>query len=112
MTSTKVTGGKRVGNGAEIYVESVDGKTKQTLQGDAVLISTGRRPNTDGLKAKELGIKIDNKGRIEINKHFQTNIPNVYAIGDVVQGPMLAHKAEEEGIAAVELIAGKTFCIV
>ena len=107
LTSTKVTGGKKVADGAELYVESVDGKTKQTLKGDVVLISTGRRPNTDGLKAKEIGIKIGNKGRIEINNHFQTNIPNIYAIGDVVAGPMLAHKAEEEGIAAVELLAGK-----
>lgn len=107
MTSSKVTGGKKVSDGAEIYVESIDGKTKQTLKGDVILISTGRRPNTDGLKAKELGLKIDNKGRVEINHHFQTNIPNIYAIGDVVAGPMLAHKAEEEGIACVELLAGK-----
>ncbi len=106
MTSSKVTGGKKVTDGAEIYVESVDGKTKQTLKGDVVLISTGRRPNTDGLNAKEIGIKFDNRGRVEINKHFQTNISNIYAIGDVVQGAMLAHKAEEEGIACVELIAG------
>lgn len=107
MLQTKVTGGKKSGNGAEIYVESIDGKTKQTLNGEVVLISTGRRPNTDNLKVKEVGVKLDNRGRIEIDKHFRTNIPSIYAIGDVVAGPMLAHKAEEEGIACVELIAGK-----
>ena len=77
------------------------------MKADVVLISTGRRPNTDGLGAKELGLKMDKVGRIEINDHFQTSIPNIYGIGDVVTGPMLAHKAEEEGIACVELIAGK-----
>mmetsp|Transcript_28347 Transcript_28347/g.25156 ORF Transcript_28347/g.25156 Transcript_28347/m.25156 type:complete len:292 (+) Transcript_28347:632-1507(+) len=107
MTSTKVTGGKKVGNGAEINVESVDGKTKETLKADVVLISTGRRPNTDKLGAKEAGIKLDDKGRVLIDEHFKTNVNGIYAIGDVVSGPMLAHKAEEEGIACVELIAGK-----
>jgi len=104
---TKVTGGQRSGNGAEITMESVQGGNKESLKADVVLISTGRRPNTDKLGAQELGIKMDKVGRIDINNHFQTNFPNIYAIGDVVTGPMLAHKAEEEGIAAVELIAGK-----
>jgi dihydrolipoamide dehydrogenase len=71
------------------------------------LISTGRRPFTDNLRAREIGINIDKAGKVEINDHFQTNVANIYAIGDVVKGPMLAHKAEEEGIACVEHIAGK-----
>ena len=79
------------------------------MKADVVLISTGRRPNTDKLGAQELGLKLDKIGRVEINDHFQTNIPNIYAIGDVVTGPMLAHKAEEEGIACVELLAGKIY---
>lgn len=77
------------------------------MKADVVLVCTGRRPNTDNLGAQDLGLKMDKVGRIEINGHFQTNFPNIYAIGDVVTGPMLAHKAEEEGIAAVEIIAGK-----
>lgn len=107
MTSTKVTSGKRVGDSAEITVESLDGKTKQTLKSDVVLISTGRRPNTDNLGTKEAGVKLDDKGRVVIDSHFKTNVNGIYAIGDVVAGPMLAHKAEEEGIACVEMIAGK-----
>lgn len=104
---TKVTGGKRTGNSAEITMESVKGGSQETLKADVVLVCTGRRPNTDNLGAQDLGLKMDKVGRIEINGHFQTSIPNIYAIGDVVTGPMLAHKAEEEGIACVEMIAGK-----
>lgn len=115
MTATKVTGGKKVSGGAEIQIESVDGKTKQTLNAEVVLISTGRRPNTDGLGAKEVGLKLDDRGRVAIDNHFKTNLDGVYAIGDVVVGPMLAHKAEEEGIACAEMIAGKLgfdlFCL-
>jgi len=107
LLKTKVTAGKVVGNGAEITVQPVAGGDTQTLKGDIVLVSTGRRPFTDGLGAKELGVKMDKAGRIEINNHFQSNIPSIYAIGDVVAGPMLAHKAEEEGIACVEELVGK-----
>ena len=76
------------------------------MASDIVLVSTGRRPFSDKLGAKELGIKFDKGGRIEVNHHFQTEIKNIYAVGDIIAGPMLAHKAEEEGIAAVEHIAG------
>lgn len=69
-----------------------------------MLIATGRRPFTDKLGCENVGLKIDNKGRIEINHHFETNVKNIFAIGDVVAGPMLAHKSEEEGIACVENI--------
>lgn len=77
------------------------------MTGDVLLVATGRRAFTEKLGLKELGINVDKAGRIEINSHFQTNVPGIFAIGDVVAGPMLAHKSEEEGIACVEHIAGK-----
>lgn len=85
----------------------VKGGDSQVLTADHILVSTGRRPYTDKLGAKEIGLIFDDKQRVVINHHFQSNIPSIYAIGDVVSGPMLAHKAEEEGIACVEIIAGK-----
>ena len=80
---------------------------KIKYDGDVVLISVGRKPYTKNLNLKKLGIDCDDKGRIKVNSTFQTNINNIYAIGDVINGPMLAHKAEEEGIAVAELIAGQ-----
>lgn len=77
------------------------------MEADHILISTGRRPYTENLGAREVGVQFDDKSRIVIDKHFKTNVDGVFAIGDVVSGPMLAHKAEEEGIACVEIIAGK-----
>ena len=78
------------------------------FKGDVVLLAVGRRPFTDGLGAEEIGIEFTERKRIKVNPHtFQTNIPNIYAIGDVIEGPMLAHKAEDEGIAVAELIAGQ-----
>jgi len=77
------------------------------MEVDVVLVSVGRRPYTDKLGLKEVGVKLDNKGRVLIDEHFRTNIPSIRAIGDVVAGPMLAHKAEEEGIAVAEILAGK-----
>lgn len=74
---------------------------------DAVLVAVGRRPFTEGLGAREIGIDLDERGRIKVDRHYATNIANIYAIGDVISGPMLAHKAEEEGVAAVEMIAGQ-----
>ena len=71
-----------------------------------VLVSVGRRPYTEGLGLEEAGVKMTDRGQVEINDHFETNIPGIYAIGDVVRGAMLAHKAEDEGVAAVEIIAG------
>ncbi len=81
---------------------------KEKFNSDVVLISVGRKAFTKNLNLENLGIKLDEKKRIEVNKNFQTNIPNIYAIGDVIRGPMLAHKAEEEGIAVAELIAGQS----
>ena len=83
-------------------------KKKNKIEADVVLISVGRKPNTKGLNLENVGVQIDEKGRVKINKNFQTNVKNIYAIGDVIKGPMLAHKAEEEGIAVAELIAGQS----
>jgi len=107
LFETKVHGAKVKGKKVDVEIEAKDG-TKSTLEGDKVLVSIGRRPNTDGLGAKEIGIEFTERGRIKVKpNHFQTNIPNIYAIGDVIDGPMLAHKAEDEGIALAELLAGK-----
>ena len=86
---------------------SDDQKKKNLFNGDVALISIGRKPYTKNLNLEKIGIKCDEKGRINVNKNFQTNISNIYAVGDVICGPMLAHKAEEEGIAVAELIAGQ-----
>lgn len=79
---------------------------KQQLEGDRVLVAVGRRPNTQNLGAKEIGLAMDPRGCIQVDNHYRSNIPGIWAIGDVIPGPMLAHKAEEEGIAAVEIMAG------
>jgi len=103
--STKVTGVTKGANGLTVTTESVgaNGVTGK-LEADVVLVSVGRRPFTDNLGLKEAGIKQDKQGRVEVNDHFQTNVPSVYAIGDVIRGPMLAHKSEDEGIAVAEYI--------
>ena len=80
----------------------------ETLEFDKVLVSVGRKPYTEGLNLTKIGVKKDNKGRIEVNEKLQTSISNIYAIGDVIKGPMLAHKAEEEGIAVAEILAGQS----
>jgi len=82
------------------------GSEQKTLEAERVLVAAGRRPYTDGLGAKELGVAMDKAGRVEVNERFETSVPGVFAVGDVVRGPMLAHKASEEGIAAVERMAG------
>ena len=105
MTATKVTGVTRKGAGAVVTVEPVAGGEPQEIAADIVLLSTGRRPNTDGLDIEVTGLVLD-KGRIPINHDFSTSVPGLWAIGDVVEGPMLAHKAEDEGLAAADNIAG------
>jgi len=103
--STKVTGVTKGPNGWTVATEAVgDGGLAGKLDADVVLVSVGRRPFTDNLGLKEVGVKLDNKGRVEVNDHFQTNIPSIYAIGDVIRGPMLAHKGEDEGIAVAEYL--------
>ena len=95
-------------NDSEVIVNfSEKNGNKNTLNSDVVLISVGRRAYTEKLNLKKIGVNLDQKGRIKVDKNFKTNISNIYAIGDVIDGPMLAHKAEEEGIAVAELISGK-----
>ena len=95
-------------NDSEVIVNfSEKNGNKNKLNSDVVLISVGRRAYTDKLNLKKIGVNLDQKGRIKVDKNFKTNISNIYAIGDVIDGPMLAHKAEEEGIAVAELISGK-----
>jgi dihydrolipoamide dehydrogenase len=78
-----------------------------TFEGDYCLVSVGRKPYTEGLGLDKAGVKLDNRSRVEVNSHLETNVPGIYAIGDVVVGPMLAHKAEEEGVFVAEIIAGQ-----
>jgi dihydrolipoamide dehydrogenase len=92
--------------GDEVVVTVAEGDASREEICDVLLVAVGRRPYTDGLGAREIGVAFDERGRITVNEHYQTSVPGVYAIGDVIPGPMLAHKAEEEGIAAVERMAG------
>eukprot|EP01102_Stenamoeba_stenopodia_P015117 TRINITY_DN5118_c0_g1_i2.p1 TRINITY_DN5118_c0_g1~~TRINITY_DN5118_c0_g1_i2.p1 ORF type:complete len:386 (-),score=118.72 TRINITY_DN5118_c0_g1_i2:147-1304(-) len=101
---SKVTSAKNNGNSVTINVEPAAGGAAETIEADYVLVSIGRRPFTDGLGLKEVGVELDNRGRVKVNSHFVSNIPSIRAIGDVIHGPMLAHKAEDEGIACVENI--------
>ncbi|MDI6834393.1 MAG: dihydrolipoyl dehydrogenase [Rhizobiaceae bacterium] len=103
----KVTGVEKTGKGAKVTFEPVKGGEAQTLEADVVLVATGRKPYTAGLGLEEVGVTLDNRGRVEIDGHFRTNIAGIYAIGDVVRGPMLAHKAEDEGVALAEILAGQ-----
>ena len=102
----KVKSVERNGNAVQVQAENSKGETI-TFDGDYALVSVGRRPFTDGLAAEKAGVKITDRGMIEVNDHLQTNIPNIYAIGDVVRGAMLAHKAEEEGVMVAEILAGQ-----
>jgi len=104
---TKVESIKKNKTSAKIFLTDKDGRKKE-LECDVVLISVGRKPNTKNLKLDSVGVLLDEKKRIKVNKNFETNIKNIYAIGDVIAGPMLAHKAEEEGIAVAELISGQS----
>lgn len=105
-TSHKVKSVERVGD--EVIVKADDKKGDEIeFKGDYCLVSVGRRPYTEGLNAEAAGVKIDDRGRVEVNAYLQTNIPNIYAIGDVVKGAMLAHKASEEGVLVAETIAGQ-----
>ena len=104
---TKVESIKNNKTSAKVFLMDKDGKKKE-LECDVVLISVGRKPNTKNLKLDSVGVLLDEKKRIKVNQNFETNIKNIYAIGDVIAGPMLAHKAEEEGIAVAELISGQS----
>ncbi len=105
--NTKVEKISKLKNGVVIETSNKEGK-KNKFEVDVVLISVGRKPFTKNLNLDKIGVEVDKKGRIKVNKKFETNIKNIYAIGDVIEGPMLAHKAEEEGIAVAELISGQS----
>jgi len=105
--NTKVEKISKLKNGVVIETSNKEGK-KNKFEVDVVLISVGRKPFTKNLNLDKIGVELDKKGRIKVNKKFETNIKNIYAIGDVIEGPMLAHKAEEEGIAVAELISGQS----
>nr|WP_315163628.1 dihydrolipoyl dehydrogenase [uncultured Flavobacterium sp.] len=104
--SHKVKSVERNGDAVVVQAENAKGETI-TLEGDYSLVSVGRRPYTDGLNADKAGVKISDRGQVEVNDHLQTSVSNIYAIGDVVRGAMLAHKAEEEGTMVAEIIAGQ-----
>ena len=106
--NSKVLSIKDLGSEVKIVYQSNEKNSKEEIFADKTLIAVGRKPYTEGLNLTKVGVKKDDKGRIKVNKKFQTEIKNIYAIGDVIDGPMLAHKAEEEGIAVAELLAGQS----
>ncbi len=103
----KVTSAKAVKSGVTLTVEPSAGGAVQEQKSDVVLVAIGRTAYTEGLGAKEAGIALDERGRVIVDDHFQTNVKGIYAIGDVIRGPMLAHKAEDEGVALAEILAGQ-----
>jgi dihydrolipoamide dehydrogenase len=105
--SSKVTGVDASGKRLKAQVEPAAGGKAETIEADVVLVAVGRVPYTEGLGLDEIGVARDERGRIAVDAHFATNVPGIYAIGDVIAGPMLAHKAEDEGVAAAEIVAGQ-----
>ncbi|HVJ50939.1 MAG TPA: dihydrolipoyl dehydrogenase [Aliidongia sp.] len=105
--STKVTAAKQGPDGVTLTLEPAAGGATEELKADVVLVAIGRRPFTEGLGLAEAGVALDERKRVHVDGHFQTNVPGIYAIGDVIAGPMLAHKAEEEGVVVVEHIVGQ-----
>ena len=104
--NTKVVSAEQKANKVILTTQEVTGSKQEQLTADVVLVAVGRKAYTEDLKLESVGIAADERGRIEVNSHFQTAVKNIYAVGDVIKGPMLAHKAEEEAIAAVEIMAG------
>jgi dihydrolipoamide dehydrogenase len=105
--SSKVTAVDTSGKKLKATVEPAAGGTAETIEADVVLVAIGRVPFTAGLGLEDAGVQKDNRGRVVVDAHFATNVPGIYAIGDVIAGPMLAHKAEDEGVAVAEFIAGQ-----
>jgi dihydrolipoamide dehydrogenase len=103
----KVIGVTRTKKGANVVYETLSNSERSAIETDVVLIATGRKPFTQGLNLEACGIALDNRGRIEVDKEWQTCVKNIYAIGDVIKGPMLAHKAEDEGVAVAEILSGQ-----
>jgi dihydrolipoamide dehydrogenase len=104
---SKVTAIDKSGNRLKVSVEPAAGGAAETIDADVALVAIGRVPYTDGLGLKEIGVAMDTRSRIQVDAHFKTSVHGLYAIGDVIAGPMLAHKAEDEGIAVAEIIAGQ-----
>ncbi len=104
---TKVVGVDGAGTSLKLTLEPAKGGKQETLDCDVVLVAVGRVPNTQGLGLAEAGVKTDNRGRVVVDEKFATSVPDIYAIGDVIKGPMLAHKAEEEGVALAEILSGQ-----
>ncbi len=104
---TKVTAARPGNDGVTLTLEPAKGGAAEELSADIVLLAIGRRPSTDGLGLAEAGVETDERGRVRSDGHYRTNVPGIYAIGDVIDGPMLAHKAEEEGVALAEILAGQ-----
>jgi len=105
--ATKCIGVSQSAQNLVIQIEDLASGSKSQLECDKVLVATGRRPYSEGLGLEAVGLKTDKAGRVEVDTHYQTGVPGIYAVGDLIVGPMLAHKAEEEGIAAVEIMAGQ-----
>ena len=105
--SSKVTAVDTSGPRLKVTVEPAKGGAAETIEADVVLVSIGRVPYAEGLGLKEAGVKLDERGRVEVDAHYSTNVPGIWAIGDVIRGPMLAHKAEDEGVAVAEILAGQ-----
>lgn len=104
---TKVTGAEKTGKGVKLTMEPAKGGDAETMEADVVLVCVGRHAYTQGLGLDKVGVKTTDRGLVETNEKWQTNVANIYAIGDVIKGPMLAHKAEEEGVAVAEILAGQ-----
>lgn len=104
---TKVTGATPGSDGVSLTVEPVKGGNAETIKADIVLVAIGRRPYTEGLGLAEAGVEMDDRKRVKVDHHYATNVPGIYAIGDVIAGPMLAHKGEDEGVAVAEILAGQ-----
>ena len=105
--ASKVTGAEKTKSKVKLNVEPAAGGVSETIEADTVLLAIGRVPFTQGLGLDEVGVKRDAKGRVEVGPHFETNVPGIYAIGDVIRGPMLAHKGQDEGVALAEMLAGQ-----
>jgi len=105
---TKVTGIEKTKSGLKVSVEPAAGGDTDVIEADYALVAIGRRPYTDGLGLAEAGVEMDNRGRVATDAHFKTNVDGIYAIGDAIVGPMLAHKAEDEGVALAEILAGQS----
>ena len=105
---TAVKSAKATKSGVELTIADAKTNEEKTLKCDVALVAVGRRPNIDGLGLEALGVELTERGQIKVDEDFETNIEGVFAVGDVIPGPMLAHKAEEDGVAAVEIMAGQS----